>query len=83
MPVSLSAMVIVRVREVKRILRDGEGIRKGIKGERTTTSLSIRSLVKRVLGKLGAGDVVRVASISRVWEPWLAEQTGRTGFDAI
>jgi 4-hydroxy-2-oxoheptanedioate aldolase len=37
----------------------------------------------KVLGKLRAGDFVRVASISRVQEPWLAELIGRTGFDAI
>jgi 4-hydroxy-2-oxoheptanedioate aldolase len=37
----------------------------------------------RVLQKLRAGDFVRVAGMSRVKEPWLAEVIGWCGFDVI
>ncbi|MEW5978747.1 MAG: aldolase/citrate lyase family protein [Acidobacteriota bacterium] len=37
----------------------------------------------RVLQKLRSGGFVRVAGVSRVTEPWLAEMIGRFGFDVI
>jgi 4-hydroxy-2-oxoheptanedioate aldolase len=37
----------------------------------------------RVLKKLRAGDFVRVAGVSRVADPWLAELIGRIGYDLI
>jgi 4-hydroxy-2-oxoheptanedioate aldolase len=37
----------------------------------------------RVLHKLRGGDLVRVASIGRVTEPWLTEVIGHLGFDAV
>jgi 4-hydroxy-2-oxoheptanedioate aldolase len=37
----------------------------------------------RVLKKLRAGDFVRVASVSRVADPWLAELIGQIGYDLI
>lgn len=37
----------------------------------------------RVLAKLRAGDFVKIAGISRVMHPWLAETVGRIGFDCI
>jgi 4-hydroxy-2-oxoheptanedioate aldolase len=37
----------------------------------------------RVLQKLRAGEIVRVAGINRVTEPWLAEVVGRMGYDVI
>ncbi len=37
----------------------------------------------RVLQKLRAGDFVKVAAISRVTDPWLAETVGRIGYDAV
>jgi 4-hydroxy-2-oxoheptanedioate aldolase len=37
----------------------------------------------RVLRKLQSGDFVRVAGISRVSDPWLAEVVGRIGYDVI
>jgi 4-hydroxy-2-oxoheptanedioate aldolase len=37
----------------------------------------------RVLKKLRAGDFVKVAGMSRLPEPWLAEVIGRTGYDCI
>src|SRR5437667_10975036 len=37
----------------------------------------------RVLEKLHKGDLVRVAGMSRVVDPWLVEIIGRTGYDVI
>src|ERR1700761_8813528 len=37
----------------------------------------------RVLRKLQAGEFVKVAGMSRVRDPWLAEVIGWTGFDVI
>ena len=37
----------------------------------------------RVLQKLRMGDIVRVAAIGRVTDPWLAETVGRIGYDVI
>jgi 4-hydroxy-2-oxoheptanedioate aldolase len=37
----------------------------------------------RVLKKLRAGDYARIAGISRVPDPWLAEVIGRIGYDVI
>src|SRR5271156_6753050 len=37
----------------------------------------------RVLQKLRAGDFARVAGVSRVADPWLAELIGRIGYDVI
>jgi 4-hydroxy-2-oxoheptanedioate aldolase len=37
----------------------------------------------RVLRKLRSGEVVKVATISRFPEGWLAELTGRLGYDAV
>jgi 4-hydroxy-2-oxoheptanedioate aldolase len=37
----------------------------------------------RVLQKLRSGDFVRVATVSRVTEPWLSEVIGKLSFDAI
>ncbi|MEW5980047.1 MAG: aldolase/citrate lyase family protein [Acidobacteriota bacterium] len=37
----------------------------------------------RVLRKLRNGEVVRVASASRVVDPWLTEVLGKIGFDAV
>ena len=37
----------------------------------------------RVLAKLRDGDFVKVAGISRVMHPWLAETVGRIGYDCI
>ena len=40
-------------------------------------------LKSRALAKLRSGELVKVAGISRVGEPWLAELTGRLGYDVI
>jgi len=37
----------------------------------------------KVLKKLKAGDLVRVAGIGRVMEPWLTEAVGKMGFDVV
>lgn len=37
----------------------------------------------RVLQKLRSGEIVRVAGIGRVTDPWLAEVVGRMGYDVI
>jgi 4-hydroxy-2-oxoheptanedioate aldolase len=37
----------------------------------------------RVLRQLRGGELVRVAGMSRVRDPWLAEVIGRTGYDVI
>src|SRR5712692_3500884 len=37
----------------------------------------------RVLKKLRSGDVAKVAGISRVPDPWLAEVVGRIGYDSV
>lgn len=37
----------------------------------------------RVLQKLRAGEIVRVVSVTRVTDSWLAEVIGRVGFDVI
>ncbi len=37
----------------------------------------------RTLNKLRAGEFVRVAGMSRLSDPWLAEVIGRTGYDVI
>ena len=37
----------------------------------------------RVLKKLRAGECVKIAGISRLPDPWLAEVVGRIGYDVI
>jgi 4-hydroxy-2-oxoheptanedioate aldolase len=37
----------------------------------------------RVLQKFRSGELVRVVGINRVTEPWLAEVTGKLGFDVV
>ena len=47
------------------------------------TGNGLHMVNSRVLRQLRGGELVRVAGMSRVRDPWLAEVIGRTGYDVI